>query len=308
LLRKLQKSVYEINAFFSISLLVASIVRWRQVPSVMETVFISYVVWVQVLIISSMLFAQLSDYSMNRSNLSWDWNVYYLAIGIAQLVTSCVVEVPHRSVYKELATECHRQHQFINVSAYLPASEKGTMTLKWYIIGAVGGLALGILSGALSKVLHRIIPEWLRKHGETIFLVSVLLLNVVSVIANTIVTEYVRGLLKKMTGDQLPDNGWSYGQTTAILLWFPFFWTASKETISWYPILIFSSAYADGRTENLRDRHSDERTAEEMAILGQESALPTGVEAIPPPYTPRKDAPIDADLLSDTAGSHNRAK
>jgi hypothetical protein len=164
--------------------------------------------------------------------LSWEWQVYYIAIGIAQLATSCVVEVPNRNVYKDLATQCTNQYQFVHVSSYLPISEKGTTTLKWYIIGAVGGLVLGIFSGAFGKILLKITPKWLRKHGETAFFVFFLLLNLLSIISNTIVTEHVRDLLEKLSGDQLADNGWTYGQTTAILLWLPFFWAAFKETIS----------------------------------------------------------------------------
>jgi len=35
-LRKLQASVYGVNAFFCVSLLIAGVVRYRQVPSIME--------------------------------------------------------------------------------------------------------------------------------------------------------------------------------------------------------------------------------------------------------------------------------
>ena len=232
LLRKLQKSVYEINGFFSISLLVASIVRWRQVPSVMETVLISYVVWVQLLIFTTMLFAQLCDNAMNKASLGWEWQLYYLAIGIAQLATSCVIEVPNRKIYKDLATQCRTQHHFINLSTYLPASEKGTMTLKWYGIGVSGGLLISVLGIVFGKFLLKITPAWLRKHGEVTFFIIILLMNVSSIVVNAIVVGDVRNILKKLSGDQLPDNGWGYGQTTAVLLWVPFFWSLLKETMS----------------------------------------------------------------------------
>jgi hypothetical protein len=232
LLRKLQNSFYETSAFFSISLLVASIVRWRQVPSTMETVLISHVVWIQLLIVSLLLFAQIADYVMNKSHLGWEWQVYYISIGAAQLATSCVVEVPNRNVYKDIAMQCHQQHQFVDISSYLPTSEKGITALKWYIIGAVGGLVLGILSGAFKKVLFKITPKWLQRHGQSTFFVLVLLLNLVSIVINIMAIEHVRDLLKKLSGDQLPDSGWTYGQTTAILLWLPFFWASIKETIS----------------------------------------------------------------------------
>jgi hypothetical protein len=109
LLRKLRKSVYEINAFFSISLLVASIVRWRQAPPVMETVFISYMVWNQIHNTILMLYALVYDQVMNKATLTWDWNLYYAAIGLAHLIASCVIEVPNRATYKDLATQCKIQ-------------------------------------------------------------------------------------------------------------------------------------------------------------------------------------------------------
>ncbi|KAN0098706.1 hypothetical protein V8E51_014369 [Hyaloscypha variabilis] len=269
LLRKLQKSVYEINAFFSVSLLVASIVRWRQIPSVMETVLISYVVWTQLLILTTMLFGQLCDNVLNKTNLTWHWQAYYLAISFAQLVTSCVIEIPSRGIYKDLATQCHSQYDFMNLSSYLPTSEKGTTTLKWYIIGSAIGLVIGILTIAFAKIIARICPAWLLKHGEITFDISVLSLNLFSVIINAIVVEEVRGKLIKLSGDRLPDDGWSYGQTTAILLWLPFFWGAIKETIT-----------------HLRERSPVVQDGSEMQSLGHEST--PAAPDVPPPYTPQK--------------------
>jgi hypothetical protein len=236
LLRKLQRSVYEINAFFSISLLVASIVRWRQAPSVTETVLISYVVWTQLLILTTMLFGQLCDNVMNKANLAWYWQLYYLMICIAQLATSCVVEVPHPDIYQNLAKQCHHQYGFVNLSSLLPASEKGLMTLKWDIIGALGGFALAIIGGACAKVLLKFTPAWLRKHGEITFLITILLLNIMSAVFNAVMIKSIRDVLRELSGDQLPDNGWSYGQITAILLWAPFFWGIVKETFSQYSL------------------------------------------------------------------------
>ena len=179
-----------------------------------------------------MLFAQLCDCVMNKTNLTWHWQVYYLAIGIAQLLTSCVIEVPNRGIYKDLAVQCHSQYDFMNLGSYLPTSEKGTATLKWYLIGAAIGFALGILSGAFAKLIARFCPVWLQKNGEITFDITILTFNVFSVVGNAIVVEEIRDKLMSLSGDQLPDDGWSYGQTTAILLWLPFFWGAVKETIS----------------------------------------------------------------------------
>jgi hypothetical protein len=192
-----------------------------------------------------MVFAQLCDQVMNKSHLTWEWQLYYIAIGIAQLVTSCVIEVPNRGIYKDLATQCHAQYDFVNLSSYLPASEKGKTSLKWYAIGLFIGLAVGILTGVFAKVLLRITPMWIRKHGEVTFMIVVLLLNLVSITGNAAVTNVIRGTLIQLSGDQLADNGWSYGQTTAMLLWAPFFWNVFMETLCKYSIPISFSSYTN---------------------------------------------------------------
>jgi hypothetical protein len=111
LLRKLQASVYGINAFFCISLLIAGVVRYQQVPSIMEVIFISTLVKVQLLIITSMLYTQLYDYYLNQT-LGAAWSSYYLLVSFAQAAFGYSISVPARvlPVYFKLANECHSQN------------------------------------------------------------------------------------------------------------------------------------------------------------------------------------------------------
>jgi hypothetical protein len=227
--RKIQKRVYEVNALFSISLLVASIVRWRQVPSVMETVLISHIVWTQVVICSTVAFAQFCDYTLNKAKLSWGSLLLCMAIGAAELLTTCMIEVPSRDIYEDLAVQCYAQQQFIDLTGYLPASENGKSAARWLLIGIAIGLIILALAMIYGKFLLKYIPAWLKKHGEIIFCVTIALVDVTGILGISAITQGVRRVLKSLSGDQLPENGWGYSQTTALLVWTPVLWTTLHE-------------------------------------------------------------------------------
>jgi hypothetical protein len=241
LLRKLQASVYGINVFFCISLLIAGVVRYRQVPSIMEIIFISTLVEVQVLVIMSILCAQLYDYFLNQSTLGAAWNSYYSLISCVQVAFGYSISVPARvfPVYFKLANECHTQKQFINMASYFALTSNKSSTLKWWSIGLLIGFAFAVLPKLLAKffrwiksILLRIMPGWLKRHGESIFMILVLLLYVYDVLSASIRLNTIRNWIEKIVGARFQDDQWGYGQTTAVLLWVPFFWDAIKEMTS----------------------------------------------------------------------------
>jgi hypothetical protein len=239
LLRKLQKSVYEINSFFSISLLVASMVRWRQVPPVMETVFIFYMEWNQMSNTFFMLNALLYDGIINKATLTWDWILYYAAIALAHLIASCVIGIPNRATYRDLATQCKIQQQLLDIADLITASEQVTTTLICIILVLGISLVLVILAGFSDKTLMRFIPARIKKQGNGTFAIGLLLMEVFFAIFLAHLFAEIRGILKRLSGDQLPENGWGYGEVTAILLWVPVLWSFLKETMSKSPILNF---------------------------------------------------------------------
>ena len=232
LLRKLRKSVYEINAFFSISLLVASIVRWRQVPPVMETVFIFYMEWNQMNNMFFMLSALLYDQPINKA--TWDWIVYYAAIALAHLIASFVIGIPNRATYRDLATQCKIQQQMLHIADLITASEQ-VQTILMCIILVLGILlVLVILAGFFRKT-----PPKTKKQGNRTFAIGLFLIMVPMTIFLAHLFAEIRGILKKLSGGQLPENGWGYGEVTAILLWVPLLWSLLKETMSKAPISNF---------------------------------------------------------------------
>ena len=240
LLRKLQHSVYEINAFFSISLVVAAIVRHHQNPSILEISFFSSLFLMESLVAISMIWAQFGDSLLkldSTGKLGWPWNLFYVAICVAILVTSAAIGLPDgtMSVYNQLAKECHNQHQFPDLSNYLSPSAGGKSALKWLGVGmavSIGGSILfGVLGIALARYLGKIIPQWVKKHGLNIFVTLLLLYYVSVIIVDAVKLNNVRRILEKMSGGVV-QNDWGYGETTAILLWAPFVWATIKETVS----------------------------------------------------------------------------
>jgi hypothetical protein len=243
LLRKIQVSVFEINAFFTISIIVAAIVLHHQTPSILEVTFMSSLFTLQAVILIGMLWGQYGDSLMgtnSTSKVGWAWNVYYIAIGIILLITSSIINPPDSTllVYKSLAKECQNQDHFSSISSYLSPSAIGTSALKCLGVGLAIGFGLSIL-GCLLAVpftklytwIKSIIPEFVKKHGVKIIITIILSFYVSVIVADAIVLNEYREVLKKMGEDLAQIGGWGYGQTTAILLWGPFAWTVVKATI-----------------------------------------------------------------------------
>ena len=196
----------------------------------------------------SMLFAQLYDYFLNQTTLGLSWNIYYFLISFSQIGVGYSVDVPSYvfPVYFKLANECHTQRQFINMAAYFAPTTNKSSTVKWWGIGLAIGFVAGVIARFLKplyrwlkRMLLKIMPEWLKTHGVSIWLVLVLLLYVCDLIMASIKLNTIRNWIAKIGGDQFQDNQWGYGQTTAVLLWLPFFWDALKQLISELLLTLF---------------------------------------------------------------------
>jgi len=232
LLRKIQKLLLETNGFLAISFQVAAIFAYTKTPSVLEISFISNLMNFQLTIIIGILWAQFADNTINKTYLGWPWTLYYFTLFGALLATTCAMKIQNKIVYENLAKECHKQHQFVDVSSSL---NDGAGIAKWLGIGFAIGVGIAFFFPLLIlpwKLVRNKIPEWLKKHGVNILFCFILWVYVADIIMSVVPTEQVRKLVKQTSGPQTSEEKWRYGQTTAILLWFPFFWSSIKETIS----------------------------------------------------------------------------
>jgi len=284
--RKLQHSVYRINAFFSICLVVGAIVIHHQAPSILEVVFINQLSTGQMMQIVTMVWAQWGDNAINRSEgskLGWAWNLYYFALGAAQLGTSYAVSLPDRTqtVYSDLAKQCQDQYNLIHVSGYIKSSSTGNSALKWLGLGTAVGAGISVLGCVLAVPLAKfyawitnVLPKWLKAHGIAMLFTVILGFYTSIVILNAIIMDDFRNTWKKLAGDLFQDNEWGFGQTTAILLWAPFAWGVIKETI-----------------KHWREPPRNSQNEAEMQALDPEAAPSQMAEAVPPPYSPGEAPP-----------------
>jgi hypothetical protein len=237
LFRKIHKSLYIISAFFTLSLLLSTIVLQSHAPPVLEVVYISKLLNLELFVVICMLFTQLADNIMNKKNLGWPWNLNYITIAGALLVTSCTVSIPNQAIYHELATECDNQKQFVNVGSAIKDFSSGTDGLKWYGIGVAIGLGGSILSGILSlfrfwRWIWSWVPAWVKKHGDVLFFGFFPLWYAMTIILLAVLIETPRSLIKETRGPMYQGNDWGCAQTTPILLWALFLWNAVMETAS----------------------------------------------------------------------------
>jgi hypothetical protein len=232
----------ETTAFLIISLFVTSITTSRKAsnPSVLELTFISSLVDFQFWSILGLILTQSADKSMNDTQVSGYMHIVYYVLFIAQIVTSSTIKIPDQNVYKTLAKECHKQHQFISALSTISGAESA----KWAGIGLGGGVVLVIVIGLAVtyrqhfpsflgvpfKMMWRIVPAWFKKNSDKVSNFFIMAMYASLIPENFYKVQKLRTLaLQTMPAGE---EDWGYGQTTAILLWLPFCLSAIKETMS----------------------------------------------------------------------------
>jgi len=234
LLRKFRDKVWVINAFFSLSFLLAICIRYSKTLPVIEIAYLSSLINLELIITYALYFGKMVDVTANGQKQN-PRDFLYMLIAAAQLIALCTISIPDRSVYQEIAKQCYDQHNFVDISFYLN-SANGKEILKWYSVGIGAFLGGAIIIAILAKVqvfktVWNMVPAWFKKHGLAIVEMLFLGLYSAAAIGDLILAEYGRQTLIESMGDQERNGDWGYGQTTAILIWFPVLWSALK-TIS----------------------------------------------------------------------------
>ncbi|KAF2794579.1 hypothetical protein K505DRAFT_360959 [Melanomma pulvis-pyrius CBS 109.77] len=230
----LKKRIYRVNALYSISLLVAAIVRSKQAPPILEISFITRLIGQQIYIFIAMTFSQLYDSNLNGTKISILWILCHVCICIAQAIVSLTVKMPRSaiSVCYDIALACHTKRHTIDISSMFKDGDISKFKLKWLVIAMGIGLGIGLLIGFLTtcvnpirnflEKLGRRFPLWMQKNGWSMFWISILLVWVACLILGSVALFISRNDMKQLSSGQFNDNEWGYGQTTAVLLWTPF--------------------------------------------------------------------------------------
>ncbi len=240
-LRKIQTQMFKTSGFIMVSFLVAAISTYKnnQDPSIMELKLISTLVTSQLWYISIMICLGNADRIINKTESVNDLRLYYYALFIAHLETLDHIKIPYKSVCKTLAKECHNDYEFNAISWIMDGRRISRLATITFCASAgllvILGLGIVLAPGFLARLwkMWGKILSWLKRYSGIILYLFAIKLYVFIISANAYELAFVRSLVIETGGVQpAGEEKWGYGQTTAILLWFPFFFSAIKETIS----------------------------------------------------------------------------
>jgi hypothetical protein len=273
-LYRLRNSVYTTHLFFSTSLLVAAIVRFQQVPSIVEVLFMTRMISLQ----SHISYILMDSHSLGSGLLEQPLNTPWLfslrlssfahSIATWTLDTSKTV----RPVGYEAALVCHHLRGAIDISPIF--QDVGFLfVLKWVVV-AVGCIVFMVLmigifrfmSGVpnlMGRFMRRNIPLAVQQNAVQVVRVGLLLTWVLNLIFETINVLKGRSEMKKLSGEQFKDNDWGYGQTTAVMLWAPFMCEVFVETWS---MLALHDTLSVPNTE-LRQKSSPTSMTRKMYVI-----------------------------------------
>jgi hypothetical protein len=233
-LRGTRGSFYSINAFFCISVLVAAIIRYRQMPSIFEIWFIDTLVIMQLcVVITVAIFSMpMAIFKKEPFNLISSW-----IIGIAQhsVTYSNSISPSAFLIYYTLAKDCHSLRNFADLSVYFSPEYTAKEHAKWIGIAFVIAFGVFMVTFALVAFLGRLFrlykrpwlrtcPRWLLVYSLKVVATIFLTLNVSVFILMVITLVRQRQTIRETSGENYKDDEWGYGQTTAVLLWTPILW------------------------------------------------------------------------------------
>lgn len=244
----LRKSALTINAFYSNTLLIAAIIRFKQAPAILEISFMTKLITLQIFIFIAMFTSQLYDFYLNKTKISIPWLGVHAAVCIAQVILALTVSMPKWTfpLCYDVAVACHDLRHTIDISSMFKNGSIHKSGLMWLGVGIAIGFGVGLILGLLeshvpvftkfvAKVTARL-PKLVRENGWKVFLIMMLLVWIVVLVLGTMTLFDSRDIMKALSGDQFKDNEWGYGQSTAILLWAQFHFEMVLEVFRKYRI------------------------------------------------------------------------
>jgi len=237
LLEKQLLSVVQTSLFYSSSLYIAAVVRYAQSPSISESVILRPLLRFQLATVSFLLCGLVLEWRLKEFRVPFDWLLYSVVIIIIQGLTCLILEIKvptmkrdDREYYSRLARACRTRGEdtgpFYGSNGYFRMS--GSSVGLTALLISLPGLWLAMY--LIPKSWKRLPESAMRRiHWKKIKLglSTIVLLLLSYLLAGCIM------LLVDVSGE-VKENNWGYGQTTAVLLWAPFFFETIAETVSKY--------------------------------------------------------------------------
>ena len=124
----LRPPLHQSNAFFSISMLIAALVQYSQIPSIFEVLLINGLVNLQINIILTMPFLMFLERKGWRWPLSRMRLLYHATISVAQIAVSYANGLPRSAFpeYYNISLACQSFRGYVNVVVYFAPSQNSS--------------------------------------------------------------------------------------------------------------------------------------------------------------------------------------
>ncbi|KAJ4294414.1 hypothetical protein N0V90_008104 [Kalmusia sp. IMI 367209] len=234
-IRKLRKVFLGMSAFFAISLLVASIVRFKQLPPILEVYIALKLNALQTYILYCSAFIPIYErfFAGNRSIMRTAF--WYFLIGIGKDFFLWPITVPKSTIltYRGIARACHEHRDAPDLSAMFVYDSIQQFDLKHYsfMLQLLMSMLLEITFSFLEIIRPSTLRDMARKHGWVLHGLVALSGFPLSLALYLKQLGKARDTVKRASGDEYKDDEWGYGQTTAVLLMLPFAWKVAVETL-----------------------------------------------------------------------------
>ena len=247
ILKKLQVTITEADAFLVISAQIAAIIRLSQNPPLFETAFLRVLPAVLAILIC---LTALSQVSLNIQKVPRLFTIaIYLALSVhLMLLSTYFASVPPEAfdLYRTVSKECHISRGYVDIrEVYIAELSQYTLTTNHYRTAIILAGVMGALIVAAAVWKCYIKPRKARKAKPPMSWKRVRIWKGALAIVNTFLALIllvivwklweVRAILRKVSGSLFQDDEWGFGQVTAALIPTPILITAAHEThgMSW---------------------------------------------------------------------------
>lgn len=239
----MQQNVFEINVFYTLSIMIAAVVRYHQTPPILEIMFLAKLLAIQNLTNSTILFSIYFDSEFNKIPTRGT-TICRLGNSIVLIARGYSISLRRDafSIYYEVSKYCYESHGYIDIShLFGPTIRADNAKGLGLAVGAFSGLLLLLfIFYFFASVRSKLWAWWLRLRRlppglvqrvwhRTLYARTIIRKHFYKAVAfiimwiySWLIISYAIRLdqIKRLAGQER-DNEWGYGQTTAVLLLLP---------------------------------------------------------------------------------------